>query len=153
MEEDNHPQVDVPPAGSQTPAQQASDIRNGTVPSQNDDFSNGPSRSPQTAPTTGTTAAPGVTNAQLGDAVRNSMLQQGMVIDAPILPHPSVPHHYFTPPPQYPTSTLPHPIIPHPPQYPTPMIPHLHNTPPPLYPTCHYTPPAIIPHLHYTPPL
>ena len=46
MEEDNQPQVDVPPAGSQTPAQQASDARNGTAPTQNDDFPTGQICSP-----------------------------------------------------------------------------------------------------------
>ena len=87
MDDDTDPKVDVPlqanppgqqpPAGpgSQKPAQQASDLRNRTEPIQGDAFPTGPSRSPQTTPASGTPAASTVTNAQLGDALRNSMLQ------------------------------------------------------------------------------
>ena len=79
MDDDTDPQVDVPlqanppgqqpPAGpgSQTPHQQASDLRNRTEPSQGVALPNGPSRSPQTTPTSGTPAVSTVTNAQLGE--------------------------------------------------------------------------------------
>ena len=80
MEKANHPQADGPLAGSLTPAQQAHEARHGTTPTLNDAFPTGPTRSPQSDPTTGITATRRVTNIELGDAVKNSMTQQGMII-------------------------------------------------------------------------